>query len=116
MWQSANQTTAIAAELWLFRGTAAPTPNNDNAAFAPGTAQLADLVGIVPFSTGYNGAGTAGSGTAGNRVWVAANLNIPYDTTNDSGTVWGRAVVRNAYVPTSAEVFQFTLGALQDDV
>jgi len=114
MWQSANQTLAVSAELWIFRGTAAPAPNNDNAAFAPGTAQLANLVGIVPFSTSYNGAGTAGSGTAGNRVWVAANLNIPYDTTNNNGTIWGRAVVRNAYVPVASEVFAFTLGALQD--
>jgi hypothetical protein len=114
MWQSANQTTALSAELWLFRGTAAPTPNNDNAAFAPGTADLARVIGVIPFSTSYNGAGTAGSGTAGNRVWVAAGMApMPYETSG--GTLWGRVVARNAYVPVSAEVFGFTLRALQDE-
>lgn len=109
-----NQSTTLSAELWLFAGTAAPTIANDNAAFTPGTADLANIVGVVPFTTSYNGAGTAGSGASGNRVFVASNLNIPFEAGAGTADLWGVLVARNAYVPGSAEVFGPALRILQD--
>jgi hypothetical protein len=49
--------------------------------------------------------GNAGSGVFGNIACIAANIGIAAD----APTLFGVLVVRNAYVPVSAERFQVTL-------
>src|SRR5215467_681669 len=101
---NANQVTDPDLELWLFvsdpRDLAA-----DNAAFAPTDAELESLAGIVKFPVASFVVGNAGSGISGNVACIATNIGIAAD----APTLFGVLVVRNAYVPVSAEKFQVTL-------
>lgn len=107
---SANQSTAGQFELWVFDTTF--TPDNDNAVFSPTDAECATLVGIVPLNLSYVGDATSGAG--GNRVYIASNLNIPFQTGASTTNLFGALVVRNAYTPVAQETFTARLRILQD--
>jgi hypothetical protein len=108
---SANQTTKLSCELWVFESS--PTPDNDNAVFTPTDAECATLVGIIPFNTSYVGDATAGAG--GNIVFPAAGISpLPFVCAAASTNLFGLVVVRNGYTPVAAEVLTFKLRLLQD--
>jgi hypothetical protein len=101
---SAKQTTLPQFNLWLFN--ASPTVQNDAAAFAPSATDLLNLVAILPVSAFY--------GASANGALVANGLNQPFKCASGSTTLYGVLVAANAYTPVSAEVFNITLGILQD--
>ena len=100
---SANQSTKLDAELWLFDTTV--TMDNDNAAFTPTDAECATLVGIVPFSTSYWKVGDSSS----NAVCHVQGLAIPFNVVHASNALYEILVARNAYTPVSAESFTVRL-------
>lgn len=105
---SANVATKPDLELWLFDTTV--TPDNDNAAFTPTDAELLTLVGVIPFPTASFKVGDATVGAGGNSVCSVADINIPFKTVGaTNSSLYGVLVVRNAYVPVSAESFSFRL-------
>ena len=113
LFTSANVSTKMDAELWLFH--TAPAAVADNAAFAPTDAELLTVVGVIQFPTGEWRVGLSGAGAAGNACNPQTGLGIPLNThkvavpVND---IYGVLVTRNAYVPVSAEVFTINLGLL----
>lgn len=107
---SANVATKPDLELWLFDQP--PTVNQDGAAFAPSNADLLRLVTIISFSSATYNIGAAGAGAAGNSANIQKNLGIPFNaqgTLNLGQSLYGVLVVRNAYVPVSAEQFSVRL-------
>lgn len=108
MVDSANQTTKLEAELWLF--DAAPTADNDNAAFTPTDAECANLLGVIPFNTFFVGDATSGAG--GNVVYRETNLTIPVKTVAGDNAIYGVLVARSAYTPVAQESFTIKLGIL----
>lgn len=107
---SANQSTKGSFELWLF--DTEPTAMEDNAAFDPTDSECTNVVGIVEFTGTFIGDATAGSG--GNIVFQSDQLNFPFQCGDESTSLWGQVVVRNAYTPVSAEVFTILLDIVQD--
>lgn len=108
---SANVATKPDLELWLFDTTV--TPDNDNAAFTPTDAELKTLVGVIAFPTASFKAGDATSGAGGNSICEATSLNIAFKAAGATNSaLYGVLVVRNAYVPVSAESFFFRLKIL----
>lgn len=118
---SANQATKPSCELWLFCGSAAPVPDNDNAVFTPTDAELANLVGVIVFdgvTAGWAYVGDATVGAGGNVVIPgrigpsgagAHRVGLPFVCNAASDDLFGLVVARNAYTPVSGEVFTFTL-------
>lgn len=107
---SANVSTKLDAELWLF--SVAPAAVADNAVIAFTDAELAYLVDVISFPTSEWKVGIATSGADGNAVNVQRGLGIPVYTRVQNVPVndlYGVLVARNAYVPVSAEVFTVTL-------
>jgi len=105
---SANQSTKLEAELWLFDTTVVAV--NDNAAFAPSDAETLTLLAVVPFYAADWRVGNASAGAAGNAVCQAINLGRPINVTGASNnSIFGVLVARNAYTPVSAEVFTIKL-------
>ena len=107
---SANQSTKLDGELWLFRSTFTETA--DNSAFAPTDAEVATLVAVVDLPSSFWIVGNAASGASGNAVIEVTNLELP--VTGDAGKLYGQLVARNAYTPVSAEVFTCELVVSQD--
>lgn len=109
---SANQTTKPNLELWLF--SQAPAIDDDNAAFTPTDAELANLVGIVQFTTGFVGDATAGAG--GNCVLPSERTYLPvfYECAAAVTALYGVLVARNTYTPVSGEVFSVKLKVAQN--
>jgi hypothetical protein len=112
----ANQTVKLDSELWLFNSAAAPPSQNDNASFDPLHVTLPDLFAIVRFSNAAGNffIGAPGAGSGGNVIFVGLqistpNFAIPYKCGPATTSLWGLAVVRNAYTPISAETFQYRL-------
>lgn len=106
---SANVATKPDLELWLFDTTV--TAVADNSAFAPTDAEMLTLIAVIPFPVADFKVGLSGSGASGNVACAAANLGIPISRVSDAA-IYAQLVVRNAYVPTSAEVFQIRLRIL----
>lgn len=107
----ANQTLKGAFELWLYN-QAPSTVINDNANWAPTDADRANRVGVVKFDSGT--VGNNASGASGNcEFYDQLTHPIPYVCVGGT-SLYGQLVVRNAYVPVSAEVFQITLRLSQD--
>jgi hypothetical protein len=104
---SANQSTKLDAELWLFDTTV--TPDNDNAAFTPTDAENRTLVAKIAIPASAWAAGTATAGAGGNAVCVLDNLGIPVNTLVSDNAIYGVLVARNAYTPVAQEVFDFRL-------
>lgn len=107
---SANVGTKADLELWLFSSSV--TAMTDNAAFTPTDAEMATLVGVIPFGTSSWRAGHAGAGAAGNAVCEATNQGIVFELPSTS--IYGVLVVRNAYVPVSGEIFTVDLLITKD--
>lgn len=108
MVDSANQTTKLESELWLF--DTAPTADNDNAVFTPTDAECANLIGVVPLNTFFVGDATAGAG--GNVVFRETNLTIPVFTKAEDNAIYGVLVARSSYTPVTQESFTIKLGIL----
>lgn len=112
MLDSANQATDGQFELWLFSGTSAPTATNDNAAFTPTDANLANCIGVFSLTTAFAGDATAGAG--GNLIYQSEQGSRPFRCGASTTSLWGLLVVRNAYTPVAQEVFTITLGISAD--
>lgn len=107
---SASVATKGVFELWLFDTTF--TPDNDNTVFTPTDGELATLVGVIQFSSPFVGDATVGAG--GNAVYPSGGLNLPFVTGGASRNLFGGLVVRNGYIPVSAEAFTVRLFIAQD--
>lgn len=107
---SANQTLLLDSELWLF--DAAPVATNDNAAITFTDAELARLVGVISFSVADGKVGLAISGAGGNAINNQGGLGVPIRGKGQIDDLFGVLVVRNAYVPVSAEIFTITLAVV----
>ena len=109
---SANQSTKGNFEFWLFNQALAAY-DNDNAAFTPTDADLANLVGVLEFNVAFEGEPTSGAG--GNVIYHAEKSYLPMRFKNDTDDdLNGVLVVRNAYTPVSAEIFTVVLKIDQD--
>lgn len=104
MVSSAVPTLAGSFELWLFNAT--NTPQNDNAAFGPSDAEALTVVAVIPLSYSYD--------TANNRFYTTQDIARPFVCAAADTKLYGRVVVRNAYVPASAETLAITLYVDQD--
>lgn len=104
---SASVATKPDLELWLFDTTV--TPDNDNAVFTPTDAELRTLIGVIAFPTGSFKVGDATAGVGGNAICDVQTLNIQVNSTPAVNSIYGVLVVRNAYVPVSAERFDIRL-------
>lgn len=117
---SSNVATKPDLELWIFAGAAPPTPDNDDAVFTPTDAELANLVGIIKFLTGTAWVvGDATAGANGNAIAQGTVLGntffrMPFRCGAATTSLWGMFVIRNAYVPTSAEIFTVLLAIKQE--
>lgn len=112
--EGANQTLKLESELWLFRSSI--TMQNDNVAFAPSAANLDDCIGVIAFSAGASKTGTVTAGASGNNLYAGLlpdSQPLAYTTGASDTNLYGVLVVRNAYVPVSAETFSVTLLAEQ---
>lgn len=108
----ANPATKLDAELWLF--SVAPTAVADNAAFAPSDAELASLVGIVPFPVADWFVGKADVGADGNAVCLGSKGVFPFACASGDTDLYGVLVARNTYTPVSGGVFTVKLAIQQD--
>lgn len=103
----ANQATKPDVQLWLF--DTAPAVQNDAAAFAPSLAEMKALIGVISFPVGSFVVANAAAGASGNVMCNPQGLLIPVNTVKSDAAVYGVMVVRNAYTPTSGEVWQTRL-------
>ncbi len=110
MVDNANQTLPGVFELWLFHTTV--TATNDNSAWNISDANMLNAIGVVPLSASY--LGNTGSGTAGNRVFMAPSLGIPFRCAAGATSLYGVLIARNAYVPVDSENFFFQLGIMAE--
>ena len=106
----ANVSTKPDLQLWLFDRPI--TMDADNAVFTPTEDELMRLVTVIAFPTGAFVVGDATSGVGGNAVCDAQSLWIPFSLDDGCTSLYGVVVVRNAYVPVSAETFTFRLAIL----
>lgn len=107
---AANVATKATLELWLFNVSLAAV--NDNTAFAPSNTEIANLVGVIALSTAF--VAKAGSGAAGNCILQSGIVDIPFKCAAGDRNLYGVLVVRNAYVPISAEAFTVNLLVVQN--
>lgn len=110
MVDNANQTLPGVFELWLFHTTV--TATNDNTAWNISDANMLNTIGVVPLSASY--AGNTGAGTAGNRVFMAPSLGIPFKAASGATSLYGVLIARNAYIPVDSENFFFQLGIMAE--
>ena len=106
---SASVATKPDLELWLFDTTV--VMDNDNAVFTPTDAEMLTLIGIIPFPTGDFKVGTATAGADGNSACDVKNVGMVFNTKTNN-EIYGILVVRNAYIPVSAESFAIRLKVL----
>lgn len=95
-------------ELFLFSATLSDL-DADNAPWTPTDAQLATLVGVIPFAGVTFKIGDATAGVGGNQACVVNSLGIAFK----GDVLYGVLVVRNAYVPVSGEVFTVVLSVIR---
>lgn len=107
---SANQSTKLDAELWLFR--ADPAEVGDNAALALSDSEMDNHVGTIDFPIAYWKVGNAASGASGNAVCQPPMLPL-LCRTSDQGLLYGVLVARNGYTPVSGETFSIVIQAIQ---
>jgi len=96
--------TSLDAELYLFSADIAEVA--DNSAFAPTDDEMLTCIGVIDFPTADWKFGTL------NSFCQVTNLGIAFKAATT--TIYGQLVARNAYVPTSAEVFTIELIISQD--
>jgi hypothetical protein len=113
---SASVATKPDLELWLFHTDIVEAV--DNTAFIPTDAEMLTCVGVIKIPTGSWDVGLATAGAGGNAFQQVKDLNMVMQlaTSNDNtgNNLYGQLVVRNAYVPVSAEVFTIELLVRQD--
>lgn len=90
----------------------APTPTNDNEAFALSDADAENILpgGVISFRSSVEGADLG----ANNYTYSATGLNIPFVPASGTQLIYGLLVVRGAYTPASGEKFTVRLGVSQD--
>lgn len=98
---SADPATKLQGEVWIF--DQATTNINDNSAFAVSDSEIKTCVGVVPFTFDDSG---------NNGFYHARNLNIGF-VCNGSANLRFLLRAKNAYTPTSSEVFTVTAKILQ---
>lgn len=101
-------TLAGVFELWLF--DTAPTATNDNTAWNISDANMRNVIGVVPLTAAFSG----DAGSTGNRVYISPNTGISFKCTSGVTSIYGVLVVRNAFVPTSAERFDIRLTTIAE--
>lgn len=96
--------TAYTGEIWIF--DQATTAINDNAVFDVSTANVLNVVGVIPFTIN-SGIGSAGTSNTTSLSYITG-LNIGYTCV---GTANLRFLVKitNAPTPVSGEVLQFRI-------
>ena len=104
---SAAVSPAPDLELWLFDTDIAEVA--DNSAFAPTDAEMLTWIGTIDFPLSDWKTAGANAGCAAERLAMTIKAS-----TSTSGNIYGQLVIRNAYVPTSAEVYQVTLFTQRD--
>lgn len=109
---SANQTTKLDGELWIFDTDIAEV--GDNAAFAPTDAELDNLIGVIDFGVDDWKEGDATSGADGNAVNAKTGIQLPFKAKDKNRELFGVLVARNAYTPVSAEEFTVILTISKD--
>lgn len=107
---SANQSTKLDAELWLFSAEVADAA--DNSPFAPTDAELVSLAGIIDIPAADWKSGSAGAGAAGNAACAVSGIGLRY--TAVKGVLYGVLVARNAYTPVASETFTVNLMVRED--
>lgn len=107
---SANVSTKLQCELWLFHTTI--TSDNDNGAFTPTDAEMQTCVTVIPITSSYVGDATSGAG--GNARLTSGTISEPIHCASGSTTLYGVLVARNAYAPVAQEVFNVRLFIYQD--
>lgn len=93
-------------DLYLF--DTAPVMQNDNAAFAASDSEMLACVGVVRFPAALN------SPAGANSVTDLDNISKSYNCAAGSTSLYAIMVARNAYAPSSGEVFKFRFHILQD--
>jgi hypothetical protein len=106
LYDSANQTLKLDAELFLF--TASPTMQNDGVAWAPTDSDVGNIVARVRFNAGLSVVGNTAAGASGNVIIDSEAINRAY-VSGASTSLFGVLVVRNGYTPVSAEVLTIRL-------
>jgi hypothetical protein len=106
-----NQATKPQLQLMLFDGTAAPTLQGDNVAWAPTDADLANAFAKIEFSSWTVGGTTVG--TNGNCFSDVTGLSIPFKCGAAVNHIWGAMVERGSYAPGSAEAWTIRLGVMR---
>jgi len=110
MIDSAAASTKPDLHLYLFRGTAAPTSQNDNAAWAPIDGDIDNLVGMIDFATVLPC--NPAVGADGNCASFVKDLNLPFVC--DNKDLYGLVIETATYTPISGEKFTFNLYIEQD--
>jgi hypothetical protein len=98
---TASPTLLASLELWLLK--AAVAAQADNAAFAITDAETANVVATIPLSNSRVGL------ASGNTVYESDMATYSFELPAFTKDLIGILVVRNAYVPISAEVFTVNL-------
>ncbi len=101
---SVSQTLPPEFDLYLFDTTV--TMQNDNAAFNASDSEMLTLVARIRFPAALFVTGGANGD-------ITIPVNQLYNCAAASTSLYGIMVARNAYVPTSAEVWQFRLQTIQ---
>lgn len=94
---------SVAAELWLF--DSAITPPADSAAWSISDADMAHLIGVIPFSVYY--------ASALNSVAPVNSIGIPFKCIGDDDKIYGCLVTRGAPAYADGDV-SVRLTVLQD--
>ena len=113
---SANKATKPDIELWLFRVN--PATRADNLTFNITDAEHEEVIGIIDFAVLNWKVGHPGADAVGSSSCEAQNIGLVFrggkSTTIADTNIYGQLVVRNAYVPVSAEKFTVELVITQD--
>lgn len=109
---SANQSTKLDAELWLFYED--PATVADNAAFVPTDAEMATVVGVIDFPVASWKDGHPTAGDDGNALCQVVNLGLVFKGSETNKELYGQLVARNAYTPIGTENFTIILDVTRD--
>lgn len=96
--------TLPSLELWLF--DTAPAAQADNAAFAVTDTELANVIGVIPFTYSYVGL------ASGNHIQQSDLVSLVLEVKSGASDIYGVLVVRNAYTPVSGETFKILLSVV----
>lgn len=124
LFSSANQSTKLDTELFLFRSTI--TDMEDNVAFDPSDAELKTCIGVIKFNSGDWIQGDDTSGAGGNAMCQGdmggpspiQRVDLPFtadwDYTNELAKIYGQLKAKNTYTPVSAEELTVALEIIRN--